>query len=192
MKSRFHASRNRTLAQSIVSGAIGFGLASVAVFATVAFAERWMYRTLGLSGSYLAWTLLFVLLGGAALSPLAKPAMATAKFYLLFAAAFLMYAVGWVAAYFSLRGKTGEWVGAIAGSVLMAIAICVGFRNMRPLASVAAAIFIANSIGYFLGSALNDAISGPAGMMLWGAVYGLGLGAGLGAALSMAQQGRRY
>ena len=53
-----------SLARSIITGAIGFGLVSLCVFATVAFAERWMYRNLGLSGSYLAWTVLFILLSG--------------------------------------------------------------------------------------------------------------------------------
>ena len=34
-------------------------------------------------------------------------------------------------------------------------------------------LFIANSVGYFLGSALNDSVGGKAGMPLWGAAYGV-------------------
>jgi hypothetical protein len=54
-----------SLQRSIATGAIGFGIVSLCVFATVAFAERWMYQNLGLLGSYLTWTVLFILLSGA-------------------------------------------------------------------------------------------------------------------------------
>jgi len=54
-----------SLSKSIVTGAIGFGLVSLCVFATVAFAERWMHQNLGPSGSYIAWIVLFILLSGA-------------------------------------------------------------------------------------------------------------------------------
>ena len=53
------------LQRSIATGAIGFGIVSLCVFATVAFAERWMYQNLGRLGSYLTWTVLFILLSGA-------------------------------------------------------------------------------------------------------------------------------
>src|SRR5262249_58555555 len=59
-----------SLGRSILIGSFGFCFASLCVFATVAFAERWMYRNLGLSGAYIAWTVLFIFLGGALLSPL--------------------------------------------------------------------------------------------------------------------------
>jgi hypothetical protein len=48
-------------------------------------------------------------------------------------------------------------------------------------------LFIANSAGYFLGSAINEYVGGPSGMLLWGVVYGLFLGAGIGALLSLLQ-----
>ena len=59
-----------SLGRSIMIGSLGFLLASLCVFATVAFAEGWMYRSLGLSGAYVVWTVLFIFLGGALLSPL--------------------------------------------------------------------------------------------------------------------------
>lgn len=62
------------------------------VFATVTFAERWMYHQLGLFGAYLAWTLLFILLGGAALIPLVAGPRRVLSFYLLFGFAFFAYA----------------------------------------------------------------------------------------------------
>src|SRR5215216_5984487 len=106
-----------SLKRSIVMGGAGFCLASLCVFATVAFAERWMYNQLGVLGAYAVWTILFVLLGGGVLSPLVIRSMRVPKFYALFSAAFFMYAIGWVAAYFMLRGSAGEWVGSFVGSV---------------------------------------------------------------------------
>src|ERR1051326_7436856 len=54
-----------SFSSSIATGAIGFALVSLCVFATVAFGERWMYRNLGVLGSYVAWMVLFVVLSGA-------------------------------------------------------------------------------------------------------------------------------
>lgn len=168
-------------------GALGFGLTSLCVFATVAFAERWMYARLGLYGAYLAWTALFILLGGGALGALAGGRWRLPRFYLLFGAAFFAYAVGWVGSYFVLRGPAGEWAGALAGSLLMGVVFAAGFGAARKALRLSAVLFAAHSGGYFLGSALNDSVGGSAGMLLWGVAYGLGLGAGLGAALHLAQ-----
>jgi hypothetical protein len=178
------------LGHSLLVGALGFGLVSLCVFATVAFAERWMYARLGLYGAYLAWTALFVLLGGGTLGTLARGRWRLPRFYLLFGAAFFAYAAGWVGAYFLLRGAAGEWVGSLAGSLLMGAVFAAGFGAARSALNLAAVLFVANSAGYFLGSALNDSVGGSAGMLLWGASYGLGLGAGLGAALHLAQSRR--
>ena len=175
------------LGRSLLAGALGFGLVSLCVFATVAFAERWMYARLGLYGAYLAWTALFILLGGGVLGTLAEGRWRLPKFYLLFGAAFFAYAAGWVGAYFGLRGAAGEWAGALAGSLLMGTVFAAGFGVMRSVLNLSAVLFVAHSAGYFLGSALNDSVGGRAGMLLWGAAYGLGLGAGLGAVLHLAR-----
>lgn len=177
-----------SLARSLLRGAAGFGLASLAVFSTVAFGERWLYSHLGLYGAYAAWTALFILLGGAALGPLAAGShWRMPRFYLLFGAAFFAYAAGWIAAYFILRDSTGEWLGSLAGSLLMGGVLAAGFGWRRSALIASAVLFVGNSAGYFLGSALNTAIGGPAGMLLWGGAYGLFLGAALGAALWIAQ-----
>lgn len=178
------------LGRSLLAGSAGFGLVSLCVFATVAFAERWMYARLGLWGAYLAWTALFILLGGGVLGTLARGRWRLPRFYLLFGAAFFAYAAGWVAAYFLLRGAAGEWVGSLAGSLLMGAVFALGFGAARKTLVLSAVLFVANSAGYFLGSALNEAVGGSAGMLLWGVAYGLGLGAGLGATLHVAQSRR--
>ena len=180
-----------SLTKSVITGALGFGAVSLCVFATVAFAERWMYANLGLYGAYLAWTALFILLGGAVLGSLIVGRWRLPRFYLLFGLAFFAYAAGWVGAYFSLRDVTGEWVGSIVGSILMALVFAGAFSALRSLMKLFVIIFVANSIGYFLGSALNDYLGGVGGMLLWGAVYGLFLGAGIGAVLQLAQKRRQ-
>jgi hypothetical protein len=149
-----------------------------------------MYARLGLSGAYLVWTALFILLGGGVLGSLVVGRWRLPRFYLLFGLAFLAYAAGWIGAYFTLRGAAGEWVGSLAGSLLMGSVLAAGFGAARSALNLSAALFVANSVGYFLGAAINDAVGGRAGMLLWGAAYGLFLGAGLGAALYLAQARR--
>ncbi|MGC4043934.1 MAG: hypothetical protein QM758_09065 [Armatimonas sp.] len=180
-----------TLGRSLFVGAVGFCLASLVVFATVAFAERWMYARLGLAGAYTVWTALFILLGGAALRPLVlaqEAKRAGWRFFVLFALAFLAYAVGWIGAYFSLRGTAlGEWAGSLVGSVLMGLVFAAGFGVLRVAVPLTIVLFVANSAGYFCGSWLNGAVGGKVGMLLWGGVYGLCLGGGLGATLFLVQ-----
>jgi hypothetical protein len=176
-----------SLGRSLLIGSFGFCLASLCVFATVAFAERWMYRNLGLSGAYIVWTVLFILLGGALLSPLVIGLDRLWRFQLLFGATFLLYAIGWVGSYFTLRGVAGEWVGSLAGSLLMALVICLAFGVLKTFFTQPALLFIANSAGYFLGGLLDSMIRGKTGMILWGVIYGLCLGAGLGLSLFHAQ-----
>jgi hypothetical protein len=176
-----------SLGRSLLTGALGFGAASLCVFATVAFGEGWMYRNLGLLGAYLVWTVLFVLLGGGVLGSLVVRRWQMPKFFLLFAAAFFAYAAGWVGAYFVFAGVIGEWLGSLAGSLLLGLVLSAGFGVLRSKFSLSAVIFVANSLGYFVGSALNDSFRGTAGMLLWGLIYGLCLGAGLGAVLHLAQ-----
>ena len=186
---RQDGSNNSTpsLGRSLLIGSFGFCFASLCVFATVAFAERWMYRNLGLSGAYVVWTVLFILLGGALLSPLVIGPDRWRRFQLLFAITFLLYAVGWVVSYFTLRGVAGEWAGSLVGSILMAFVIALAFGVIKTFFAQAAALFIANSAGYFLGGAIFYSNSGKIGMLLWGVIYGLCLGAGLGFSIFIAQ-----
>ena len=175
-----------SLTRSALQGGLGFGLASLLVFATVAFGERWMYTHLGLWGAYLAWTVLFIGLGGGALLPLVSAPWRGVRFLGLFGLAFLLYSIGWVAAYFLARGsRLGEWLGSLVGSLAMGQVFVVGFKVRKAPIHLAAILFLANSVGYFLGSALNDAYARPTGMLLWGGIYGVFLGAGLGAVLHL-------
>lgn len=178
----------RSLQKSLLIAGFGFCAVSLCVFATVAFAERWMYRNLTVLGAYLVWTVLFIILGGAVLGSLVVGRWRLPKFYLLYGLAFFFYAVGWVASYFASPGVVGEWIGSLAGSILMALVFATGFGVMRSTLKFAALLFATNSVGYFLGAGLNAYFSGEVGMLLWGAAYGLFLGAGIGAVLYYAQR----
>lgn len=177
-----------SLSRSLVVGGVGFGLVSLCVFATVAFGERWMYRNLGMVGAYLTWTTLFILLGGGVLGSLVVGRWRLPKFYLLFATAFFVYALGWVGAYFTVRGATGEWIGSLVGSLMMGVVLTFSLGAIRSGVLLSLVLFVANSAGYFLGSAINDALGGSTGMLLWGVIYGLCLGIGLGFLLHFAQK----
>ena len=178
-----------SLSKSIVTGAIGFGLASLCVFATVAFAENWMLVNLGLYGSYITWTVLFIVLSGAVFGSLVVvDRCRPPKFYLLWAAAFFAYAVVWTISYFGLHRTKGEFVGSLAGSILMALILAAGFRSLSSTVKLSALLFVSNFLGYFLGAALFDSLSEPTGMLLFGVVYGLFFGAGIGAALQLVQR----
>jgi len=176
-----------SLGHSVLLGSIGFTLASLVVFGTVAFAGRWMYQNLGVAGAYLTWVLLFILLAGGLLGFLVTGPWRLPRFYLLFGLAFLGYSAGWIGAYFTVTGATGEWLGSLAGSVLLASILTLGFKATRSILNLSVLLFVTNSVGYFLGSTLNSAFGGRAGMLLWGLAYGLFLGSGLGAALHLVQ-----
>lgn len=173
----------------MITGAIGFSLVSLVVFATVAFGEPWMYERFRVTGSYVVWIALFIVLGGAVLGSLVVGQWRLPKFYLLYGLAFLLYSVAWVAAYSTLGGSAGEWVGSLAGSIMMALVFAAGFKRMSSLPKIALILFLTNSIGYFLGSALYQSVAGQGGMLLWGVAYGLFLGAGIGAVLHYSQTG---
>ena len=181
-----------SLARSIATGAIGFVLVSLCVFATVAFAERWMYRTFSVVGAYLVWTVLFILLGGAVFGSLVAGRWRFPKFYLLFGLAFFAYAVGWIIAYFVLRDTLGEVVGSLAGSILMAIVFAAGFGALRSTVKLSAVLFVSNFLGYFLGAAILDSLRSSTGMLLFGVVYGLLFGAGIGTVLQMVQREQQH
>jgi hypothetical protein len=125
-----------------------------------------MYRNLGVAGAYFVWTVAFILLGGGLLGSLVVGRWRRPRFFLLFGFAFFLYAVGWVASYFTLRGKPGEWLGSLVGSLLMALAFALALGATRSVLKLALLLFVANSAGYFLGSALNDLFQGSVGMLL--------------------------
>ena len=170
-----------------IEASLRFGLASLLVYATVAFGERWMYRHLGLLGSYGVWTLLFIGFGGLALKPLVVQPRAKRTFWRWFSLAFFAYAAGWMVSYFTLRGAAGEWLGSLVGSATLGLVLAVAFGAKNRYARISLELFLAHSAGYFLGEWLHHSLHGKMGMLLWGVCYGLGFGLGLARALYFAQ-----
>jgi hypothetical protein len=146
-----------------------------------------MYRYLGALGPYLVATALFILLAGSLLSRLTTGPGRLTRFYSLFSVAFFSYAAIWVIAYLRLRNLWGELLGSVAGTVLMALILASAFRTKQALPRLMLVLVLANSGGYFLGRLFHEATSGTAGMLLFGASYGLGFGLGLGYALFLAK-----
>jgi hypothetical protein len=180
-----------TLKQSLCYGGVGFCLASVAVFAVVGCGRPWMYRYLGELGPYLVATALFILLAGSLLSRLVIGPGRLARFTLLFSVAFFCYAASWVVAYLKLRNLWGELLGSVTGTLLMALILASAFRAKQALPRLMPVLVLASSAGYLLGRLLYVATGGTAGMLLFGAAYGLGFGTGLGYALFVAQESIR-
>ncbi len=83
-----------------------------------AFVGRWFYRTVGEVGLHVAIAAMFLGLSGAWLHPLIPGPRAYRRFQIAFLPAFLAYAVGWSAAWFLWRNKTGEWIGSALGCLL--------------------------------------------------------------------------
>jgi hypothetical protein len=170
-----------------IEASLRFGLASLLVYATVAFGQRWMYRNLGLAGSYAAWTLLFIWFGGLALKPLVVQPKAKRTFWRWFSLAFFAYAAGWIVSYFTLRGTLGESLGSLVGSASLGLVLAVALGAPNRYVRISLELFATHSAGYFLGEWLHHSVHGRIGMLLWGVCFGLGFGLGLARALYFAQ-----
>jgi len=179
-----------SLKRFIVTGGIGFSIASLCVFGTVAIAQDWMYRHVGVTAAYIVWIVLFIVLGGIALSSLVVDTRRRSRFYVMFGVAFFVYGISWMAAYFTFKNAVGEWLGSFVGSVCMALVFAAWFGVPRSAPLFGALLFVANSIGYFLGSLLFYSFSHDVGLLVWGPFYGFFLGAGLGTVLYLAQPQR--
>lgn len=159
--------------RDVVRGSLGFGAVGVAAFAVWAFAGR----TFGSEAlMYAAVAAVFLAGTGLLLHPLAG---SVRRFYGTFVPAFLAYAVVWSAVWFAGGKRLHEWAASAAGCA--AFAAVLSWRSPSRILSLAAALFLAHSAGYFLGGDLYSAMGGStAGKLLWGLCYGLGFGAGIG------------
>src|SRR4030095_8480213 len=182
--------RALSIRSSILIGSLGFTLASLVFFCTVALGENWMYMNLGEVGSYLAWGAMFVVLGGILLSPLLRGPRRLLRFLPAFALCFFGYVIGWYTGYMAMGGRPGEWFGAVLGCLLFTAGLAAAFkiRSYRDLFQLFVVILLPNAAGYFLGEMLYFTIRGRMEMMFWGLVYGLFFGAGIGAAVYLAQK----
>lgn len=174
----------RSLGHSIGYGAVAF--AAVSLLAYSIFAFRLIRGTVPL---YTSTAIIYLGLTGVVLSRLVGVRGITGRFSLLFATAFLAYAIAWCVFWFGLRGKhLADLWGSAVGLTLMAALLRSGFgQRGGDFLAMVAVLFGFHTLGYYLGQVLHDCVRGAPGRMLWGLGHGLGFGAGLGYVLHQCQ-----
>lgn len=174
----------RSLASSVLYGALSFAAVSAAAYSI------WAFRLLRQEAVlYSAIAFVYLGLGGLALGRLVVAPGAWKRFPLLFAAAFLVYAIGWCAFWFGLRGKhLADLWGALAGLAAMTWLLQSAFGTRPGFLRLLLVLFVCHSAGYYLGGELYAQFRGSTGRLLWGAAHGLGFGAGLGYVLHALQR----
>ena len=105
----------KSLLYSTIHGSLGFAIVSLAAFSVWAFFPRLAGSELGM---YALIALVFLIGSGLAMRGLLHGEKTLRRFYQFFLPAFLIYAVVWSLAWFLIKGRAGEWVGAGAGSLL--------------------------------------------------------------------------
>jgi hypothetical protein len=166
------------------------------VFSLWAFGGRWFYQNLGEAGFYLVCAIAFIGLSGFLLQPLVSQRVSLGRFYGAFTVAFMTYSVLWSAAWFVLRGKTGEWVGSIVGPIALSMLLLRQTKTHHASLALLLAVVALHSLGYFAGDSLYAWVKSPSGIetlssfsksernligqLSWGLAYGLGLGSALG------------
>jgi hypothetical protein len=182
--------RDQDIWRFLLTGLIGIGVVSFIVFATVAYAERGLVRGLGHLGAYLFWALTFMVGGGWILGTLVNPPHSRSKFIGVYALGFFLYSAAYVAFYFPLHNVPAEALGIGVGSIVLSLCLGLFFKNRSALPLMTAAIVVTNMIGYFAGRYFWTTVKPPAGMLIWGILYGIALGAGLGLAMYYGQRKR--
>jgi hypothetical protein len=194
------------LSGSLWRGIIGFTIVSLAGFAPWAVLGRWFYRNLGEAGLYAVCAFAFIGLSGPLLHRLIIGPGSLPRFYKLFSIAFAAYSVAWIVGYMTIREHLGGHVGGIAGlfagTAAMGWILALAFDARGAVLKVIAALFVLNTLGYFVGGWFEGWLLPTKSMSLtplarstqtivaklqWGLWYGIGFGAGLGLAFHFCQ-----
>jgi hypothetical protein len=175
--------RAPSLPFSIIYGAVCFGAVSVLAYSI------WAFRLIESTGAmYTSIALIYIGLTGLALGRLVVGTGATTRFALLFALAFIAYALAWCAFWFGLKGKHhADLWGALMGLAGMTCLISQAFGHRKDFLPLLAVLFMFHSVGYYLGDIMYAIVRGSSGRLWWGALHGLGFGAGLGYVLHQVQ-----
>ena len=188
VKSSEAAARIPSLLGSVLRGAIGFTLVSVAGFCPWIFGINPMPGNS--AGMYLTCALVFVVLSGLCLHGLIIGPGTLGRFYALFSTGFLLYAFAWIYFFMNFSKHQGSLLGLFTGTALMSAVFVQAFGAWNKLVHVVTALFLGNLAGYYGGWVVVMDLIGyetKPTMLLWGVCYGLGFGAGLGLALYACQ-----
>jgi hypothetical protein len=204
LANRAEGSASTSFGASVGRGIIGFTLVSIAAFAPWGVFGETVKAQVGELGMYVACTLVFLVLSGLLLHKLIIGSGSLPRFYKLFTLAFTAYSIAWIAGYMLLRGHLGSVVGLLAGAIVMGWMFAAAFDARRHLVKIVAALFVLNSLGYYIGWWIELYLfSLPDGYfsakrtqdmvarMQWALTYGFGLGAGLGVAFYLCQEQAR-
>ncbi|MFN0076400.1 MAG: hypothetical protein ACKVY0_07995 [Prosthecobacter sp.] len=173
----------------ILRSSIAFAIVSTAAFAVWVFGGPWFHLHGGETAMYAACCLVFLLLAGLLLRPALRWPGGLLRFYGFFLPAFLLYALAWCAAWFSLGAGRGEWIASLIGSMAFTIAMAAALRGWRAWPVAAMAVFIGHSAGYFAGELVcYRSLHSTASELAWGLLYGIGFGAGIGYAFTAMQR----
>lgn len=165
-----------TLPFAMIYGGLSFGAVSTLAYSI------WAFRLVpGAAGLYTTTALVYLGLGGLALSRLVVAPGAWKRFPPCFALVFLAYAVAWCACWFGLHGKYyADFWGSAVGLAAVTWLLQRAFGQPRGFLAMFAVLLALHSAGYYAGGWLHATVPGANGKLLWGAAHGLGFGAGLG------------
>lgn len=186
-----------TLFRSTLHGCLGFAVVSVAAYAIWAFVPRIAGGEIGMYA-----LIAFVFLGGTGLTlnGLLAGEQRLRRFYGMFLPAFLGYAVLWSLAWFVVKGRPGEWIGAAAGTLFFALVTWNSLGRSPGFWTGALMLFVLHTAGYFMGGKWMYGILGAGiegwsrpqvaivAKLGWGFFRGLGFGAGIGFTLGWWQR----
>ncbi len=180
------------LIRSTLHGALGYAAVSVAAYSIWAFAPKLGGSEMGM---YALIALVFLCGTGIALHGLLRGEHRMSRFYRLFLPAFFGYALLWSAAWFLIKGRPSEWIGALAGTLFFSFIAWRSLGRAPGFWTGALALFALHTLGYFIGGEWMHGIlatgikgwSKPQVAIIaklgWGFFHGLGFGAGIGFAL---------
>lgn len=183
-----------SLGDSLMRGMMGFTVVSVAGFVPWAVFGHWFHGQGGEAGMYAVCAVVFLALTSPLLHRLIIGPGSVSRFYKLFGLSFTAYSVAWIAGWMTLRGHLGSIAGLFVGTMVMACMLVAAFDALRVVVKVFLALFVLNSIGYFVGGISEAAFIKQYPLyakLSWGVFYGLGFGAGLGLAFHICQERAR-
>ena len=136
-----------TLGSSLLRGAIGFAIVSIAGFAPWPIFDLWL-RIGGETKLYFACTAVFIGLSSPLLHRLIIGPGSLARFYKLFTLAFIPYVIVWVTLWMELRSAMGVILGLFGGTLAMSAILAFAFDAWKSLIPSTIAIFTLNALGY--------------------------------------------